>query len=100
MAKVRKNDGVSGSKLVAPDDKDPVLVEVPVGDYGMNGYQARLRVHDQLHITHMTKRQRIALAMVYCGLHMNHVTINGRPISSQNDAVRWILDSIADGIGV
>ena len=92
MAKVRRTVG-SG-------EREPLIVEIPVGDYSENGYQSRLRVHDQLHITSMTKKQRIGLAMLYCGLHADGTIINGRPVASQGDAIRWLLDVVADGCGV
>jgi len=71
-------------------------IDVPLFEPSPNGYQSSVRIHDQLHISRLTLRQRQAMCHLYGGLRRANVEMEGRPIAHQNDAIRWLLDQIAD----
>ena len=93
------------AKRRAPQDASSmaleVIVHVPVSEPIGNGYQSERFLFDQLHISNLTKRQKLAMRSLYAGLRRDNVEIGPlKPVASQADGIRWLLDSIADACEV
>lgn len=95
MAKRRQTESETTSEEVRA-----VEFSVPVAEPRENGYQSRQYMFDQLHVHSMTLRQRKAMQRMYAGLRRDNKEIGIRPIASQADAVRWLLEQVADGLGL
>lgn len=96
----RNTDRESGIPVVGKVEGDDCVVTIPSGHHDENGYQSRVRVHDQIHCTSMSIRQRTAMAHLYGALRRDNVEMNRRPIVHQNDTIRWLLERVADAYGI
>ena len=90
------------AEVTAPSsrpDLDPprrITIEIPIGEltdheYLPEGLNFRLLGHKS------SRSMRAALKRVFRALHTNHAVMsNGRHVDNPTDAVRWILDQIAE----
>ena len=63
------------------------------------GYQEGAYIHDQIHLTSLTRKQCVGLRWLFAGLRRTNVEFdNGKPVAYRQDAVRWILERLADEV--
>ncbi len=85
---------------IAQATVNTATIEVPYCDPRQNGYQSQVRLHDQLHVTSLSQRQREAMRLLFSGLRQNNIEMAGKPIIHQNDAIRYLLERLADSCNI
>jgi len=93
-----QSERCKGEDKVAKRQQRPqsngATLTVPVAEPLGEGYQTQ-PVSD-VAIRHLTPRQRIALRRLFGGLQTSGADCGGRPIETQADALRWVLERVAE----
>jgi hypothetical protein len=85
------------SSTGVPEVVTVVELRVPLAEPLSDGYQSQMRVIGTIHIDNLTQKQRRGLQWLYGGLRRANVEFeNRKPVASQHDAIRYVLDLCGD----
>jgi hypothetical protein len=102
----RQNDGPQAATIKAPakatpqerverDPQSTVMVEVPVSDEPLQGYQSSERSARHLEVQLREPAQAKAFMRMRSGLYASGARLaNGTPVASNADCLRWLIEQI------
>lgn len=81
------------ARKTAKHDELTVIIEIPVAVPTDSAYRTR-QIHAKL-----TQRQADAARVLFDGLYAQDATLaNGHHVDTPADAIKWLLEQIADGV--